>query len=61
MGKEVNCNDCAFCGKIKLNISIKADHQKTPTSRLTCTVGYRVIKGGKPGPGCDGKFFEPKI
>ena len=61
MEKVVNCNDCAFSGKIELHIATKTGQQKTSTSRLTCTVGYRIIKGGKPGPGCNGKFFEPKI
>jgi hypothetical protein len=28
--------------------------------KTECDLGYEIISGGVPGPGCDGKYFEQK-
>ena len=59
MGAEVNCNNCIYAEQDLKKKSIMTEYQKVETN-LKCSIGYRVLPGGKPDLRCSGKFFESK-
>jgi len=60
MTKEKKCYECAFSKQLEQIKTFESMYRNQQGKLTQCTIGYRILLEGKPGPGCDGKFFEWK-
>jgi len=60
MSTEKICINCAFSKELKKKIAFESSYRVQKDVTTKCTIGYRILPDGRPGRGCDGKFFERK-
>jgi len=51
MSIEKICYNCAFSKELKNKIAFESIYRNQQDVITKCTIGYRILSDGKPGPG----------